>query len=263
MIIERAQIITNRKLAKDIWKMKFDTPNIAKDVKGAGQFIEILTTDHWQHPLRRPMSIASFGEGVVSIIYKLFGESTLRLSQKRPGDFLELLGPLGNTFSEWNNDSYPILIGGGVGLAPILNLKYACDHHNIEHTMIIGAKNVEEHFIRNEPNNQIFLTTDDGSIGEKGTVMGPLERIALSNTNVTIYACGPTAMLKVIKSFALDHNIQAQLSVESYMGCGVGLCQGCAIHRKNSTINERSYHEKYSLVCVDGPVYDAREIYFG
>jgi dihydroorotate dehydrogenase electron transfer subunit len=84
MIIERAQIITNRKLAKDIWKMKFDTPKIAKDVKGAGQFIEILTTDHWQHPLRRPMSIASFGEGVISIIYKLLGESTLRLSKKDP-----------------------------------------------------------------------------------------------------------------------------------------------------------------------------------
>ncbi|MBL7011127.1 MAG: dihydroorotate dehydrogenase electron transfer subunit [Candidatus Marinimicrobia bacterium] len=250
-------------MAHQIWEMQFEAPQIATAYKGSGQFINILARDDWNHPLRRPMSIASAEGGCVSIIYKLFGGMTKVLSKKISGETVELLGPLGNTFSNWNNGSYPILIGGGVGLAPMLNLKQACEHNKIDHTIIIGARSGNEHFIDHDPTKNIYLTTDDGSIGEKGTVMGPLEGLIKENTNAVLYACGPEPMLKAVKEFAMKNNMNAQLSVESYMGCGIGLCQGCVIQRKNSEIQSHSYHEKYSLVCMDGPVYQATEVDFG
>jgi dihydroorotate dehydrogenase electron transfer subunit len=262
MIIERARIKSNRPLAHDIWEMQFEAPNIAREYMGSGQFINILTVDDWNHPLRRPMSIASSEDDFVSIIYKIFGNMTRELTQKKSGETLDILGPLGNIFSKWDNGSYPILIGGGVGLAPILNLKKACDDNKIEYTMIIGARSGNEHFISHEPEKNIYLTTDDGSMGEKGTVMVPLQRLVEINKNAFIFACGPEPMLRAVKKFAINNDIQAQLSVESYMGCGIGFCQGCVIQRKISKIQTHSYHEKYSLVCMDGPIYNAMDIKF-
>jgi len=262
MIIERARIKSNRPLAHEIWEMQFEAPNIAREYMGSGQFINILTVDDWNHPLRRPMSIASSEDDFVSIIYKIFGNMTRELTQKKSGETLDILGPLGNIFSKWDNGSYPILIGGGVGLAPILNLKKACDDNKIEYTMIIGARSGNEHFISHEPEKNIYLTTDDGSMGEKGTVMVPLQRLVEINKNAFIFACGPEPMLRAVKKFAINNDIQAQLSVESYMGCGIGFCQGCVIQRKISKIQTHSYHEKYSLVCMDGPIYNAMDIKF-
>ena len=92
--------------------------------------------------------------------------------------------------------------------------------------------------------------------------MSPLERLVSEHANPYIFACGPEPMLIAIREFSLQKGVPAQLSVESYMGCGVGLCQGCVISRKNDQIKEHSYHQKYSLVCLDGPVYEAEEIQF-
>ena len=129
--------------------------------------------------------------------------------------------------------------------------------------MIIGAKSGNEHFIEHEPDENIYLTTDDGTIGDEGTVMEPLKRIIIENKNTYLFACGPEPMLHAVREFALKNNIPAQLSVESYMGCGFGLCQGCVIQRNDYEIRDHSYHEKYSLVCLDGPVYEAGDISFG
>ena len=263
MIIERARIKSNCEVAHNIWEMHYEAPNIANSYLGAGQFINILALDDWSHPLRRPMSIASVKGGYVSIIYKIFGDVTKILASQKEGETAELMGPLGNTFSNWNNGCYPILIGGGVGLAPILNLKKECTAKKVDHTMIIGAKSVNEHFIEHEPDENIYLTTDDGTIGDEGTVMEPLKRIIIENKNTYLFACGPEPMLHAVRQFALKNNIPAQLSVESYMGCGFGLCQGCVIQRNNYEIRDHSYHEKYSLICLDGPVYEAGDISFG
>ena len=262
MQIEKAKILTNAEVAHNIWEMKFEAPLIAKGLKGAGEFLNILSIERWQNPLRRPMSIASSNGEVLSIIYKIFGEMTTILSNKRTGDYIELLGPLGNTFTHWQNGHHPILVGGGVGLAPILNLQSECKSAKIEHSIIIGARSSNEHFIGHNPDQQIYLTTDDGTAGESGTVMGPLERLVKEKANPYIYACGPEPMLESVRDFSLAQNVPAQLSVESYMGCGVGFCQGCVIPRVSSQIQDHSYHHKYSLVCLDGPVYEAKDIQF-
>ena len=263
MIIERARIKSNCEVAHNIWETHYEAPNIANNYLGAGQFINILALDDWSHPLRRPMSIASVEHESVSIIYKIFGDVTKILASQKEGEIVELMGPLGNTFSNWDNGTYPVLIGGGVGLAPILNLKKECATKKVDHTMIIGAKSGNEHFIEHDPEENIYLTTDDGTIGDEGTVMEPLKRIIIENNNTYLFACGPEPMLQAVREFALKNNIPAQLSVESYMGCGFGLCQGCVIERNNYKIRDHSYHKKYSLICLDGPVYEAGDISFG
>ena len=262
MIIEKTVIESNSQIAENIWKMVFKSPEISSKYIGAGQFINILPNDDWGHPLRRPMSIASVDQSNLSIIYKIFGDVTESLSKKKPGDTAELLGPIGNTFTKWDLDVFPILIGGGVGLAPILNLKDQCDSEDIDYAIIIGARNSHEQFIEHDPSNLVFLTTDDGSLGDKGTVMVPLDQIIKNHQNPYIFACGPEPMLKAIHELSLKSKITAQLSVESYMGCGVGLCQGCVINKNTNVHQKHSYHEKYSLVCLDGPVYEAKDINF-
>ena len=122
MRIEIATVLENRLIASNIWKMKMIAPGIAEQYKAAGQFIQVLVQSSWDRPLRRPMSIASIDGDQIAIIYKVFGVMTQILTELKPGAALDVLGPLGNTFT-WGNDEFTsVLVGGGVGLAPILNM---------------------------------------------------------------------------------------------------------------------------------------------
>ena len=122
MIIEQCKIIRNDEVAGGIWEMEFSAPEIVSYYTGPGQFLEILLENKWSFTVRRPMSIANVEEKRITIIYKIFGRGTKILSESKIGGILDLLGPLGNVFSGWKEKYVPILVGGGVGLAPILNL---------------------------------------------------------------------------------------------------------------------------------------------
>ena len=106
------------------------------------------------------------------------------------------------------------------------------------------------------------ITTDDGSMGELGTVMPTVERVCGETENTKLFVCGPEPMMKAVHQFVTSTHIPCELSVESYMGCATGLCQGCVIERASHGLKDHSYHEKYSLVCIDGPIYLAQEIVF-
>ena len=263
MKIEIATVIENKLIASNLWKMKMEAPGVAEQYKGAGQFIQILVDSSWANPLRRPMSISAVEDGKIEIIYKVFGEMTQLLSEKDAGENLDILGPLGNTFKLHDDGSTPILVGGGVGLAPILNMYGEINLSEKDGFLIIGARTGAEHFMEHEPHNNVLLTTDDGSIGILGTVIPAIEKSLEKATNPAIFACGPEQMLKAVQEFAAVHAMPAQLSVESYMGCGIGICQGCVVERVNGSSTEHSYHEKYSLVCIDGPVYQTEEVFIG
>lgn len=260
MRIEEAIISSNERIGGGIWRMKMETPTVAQATLGPGQFVNILVSDSWEMPIRRPMSIAGVRGSSLEIIYKVFGLGTIQLSQKTAGESIDILGPLGNTFNLDNTDLYPILVGGGVGIAPILWLHHILHSRSRQHDLIIGAVTKEEHFMEHQPQLRVFLTTDDGSKGEKGTVMPTLTNLSSHYEKKIIYACGPEPMLKAIHDFVAAHDILCQMALESYMGCGTGVCQGCAIHMKNSSPKRHSYHERYSLVCIDGPVYQAQEV---
>ncbi|MCS5644717.1 MAG: dihydroorotate dehydrogenase electron transfer subunit [Candidatus Marinimicrobia bacterium] len=263
MRIEIASVLENKLIARNIWKMKMTAPGVAEQYKGAGQFIQILVESSWANPLRRPMSISAVEGGKIEIIYKVFGEMTQLLSEKGAGEELDILGPLGNTFKLHDDGSTPVLVGGGVGLAPIINMYGEFNLLGKDAFLIIGARTGAEHFIEHEPHNNVLLTTDDGSIGIPGTVIPAIEKSLEKTTNPAIFACGPELMLKAVQEFAAAHAMPAQLSVESYMGCGIGICQGCVVERVNGSVTKHSYHEKYSLVCIDGPVYQSEEVIIG
>jgi dihydroorotate dehydrogenase electron transfer subunit len=264
MITEDCKIISNTQLATGLWKMSFRSLNISSQDILPGQFISIRINESWDHPLRRPMSIAGVRQDVVSIIYKIFGSGTHELSTKTKGDSVNILGPLGNNFTGWDRVAKPILVGGGVGLAPILFLHEQCQQMGIQSILVVGAKTSKEHFLDHDPSNHLYLTTDDNSLGINGTVLDALQPLSISDNNVKIFACGPEPMLIALQSFAISQNIEAQLAVESYMACGFGICQGCAIRRntKRESLDKHTYHKKYSLVCMDGPVYEANEVLF-
>ncbi|MFQ6616314.1 MAG: dihydroorotate dehydrogenase electron transfer subunit [Fidelibacterota bacterium] len=250
MKIETAPVRSNDRIASGIWRMVLEAPDISEAVQGPGQFVSLSVTDDWELPLRRPMSIAGIDDGHLHIIYKVFGEGTHRLSRKAPGDTLSLLGPLGNTFRLPQNSFFPILVGGGVGIAPVDWLHRTLTSRGIEHDMIIGAVTANEHFHEHRPEGGVFLTTDDGSAGEHGTVMPTLQRETENRSHPFIYACGPSLMLKAVHRFVSSRGIPCQMAVESYMACSTGICQGCVI----------PLQERYSLVCLEGPVYDAGDL---
>lgn len=238
-----------------------EAPGVVAEIQGPGQFINIAVSDSWDLPLRRPMSIAGVRENRLGIVYKIFGEGTRRLSQKKNHEKANILGPLGNTFATGDvGENVPILVGGGVGIAPILWLHHLFESRRIDHKLIIGAVTSEEHFMDHQPERGIFLTTDDGTKGEKGTVMPTLRRMSEGQQKHPIFACGPEPMLKAIYEFVTGRGIPCQMALESYMGCGTGICQGCVVEKKHRSERKHSYHETYSLVCWDGPVYHANDV---
>lgn len=254
MIIDRAEIIENIQIAEGIWRMIFKSAEIANAYKGAGQFVSVLSDDNWEHPIRRPMSIAEVKDDKISIIYKVFGSVTRALTHLKSKDYIDVLGPIGNTFTVGHEKFYPILIGGGIGLSPILNLTKCLTQKGIANTTIVGAKTSKEHFLQHDPQKNIFLSTDDGTKGIKGTVIDALKIVLKDTKNSKIFACGPEPMLVSIQRMLEEKSIPAQFSVESYMACGVGICQGCAISKKQNN--------EYYLVCKDGPVFEANEVKF-
>ena len=261
MRIEEAIIISNDRIASGIWRMRMNASLITQEIRGPGQFVNIAVSDSWDLPLRRPMSIAGVEGSHLEIIYKVFGEGTRRLSSRKTGERINILGPLGNTFDLFQGDGlFPILVGGGVGIAPIQWMHSYFEKEHVEHDMIVGAATAEEHFMEHQPSQGIFLTTDDGTKGDHGTVMPTLERRIEERENAKIFACGPEPMLKAIHEFVTASNFSCQMALESYMACGTGICQGCVVEWKNASPKQHSYNETYSLVCCDGPVYDAHEV---
>ena len=144
---ELAKVESNKLIAHNIYEAYLYAPKISKEVK-AGQFINILPSDDWSKVMRRPMSVASQGNDCISIIYKVFGEGTLKMSQWKKNDYVDIIGPLGNFWSDFK-DEFPILIGGGVGIAPIINLHNELINKGINHILIVGAK---ENLIKKEIN---------------------------------------------------------------------------------------------------------------
>lgn len=233
-------IISNEQLNKTTFEMKLDgvTENMLP-----GQFVEIKLDEKY---LRRPISVADYENGTLTLLYKVVGEGTEIMSKLTAGQKLDVLTGLGNTF-DLSKSTSPVLIGGGIGVAPIIGLARAFNRLGVKPTVILGFRNADETFYIDEFEKvaNVLVATDDGSLGVKGnalTVLKQLEKVDF------YYACGPMVMLKAISNY--DKN--GQLSLEARMGCGFGACMGCSIQTTNG--NKR--------VCKEGPVFMAEEIIY-
>lgn len=240
-----ATILSNQPVAEKIFKLTVDASELAQNSR-AGQFVQVKIAD--ELTLRRPLGIAGTKNGVITIFYRAVGRGTDILSKKRVGEYLNILGALGNGFT--SREGKILLVGGGMGLAPLL-----CAAEQFDSDVLIGGRNSNEvNFWIDEFRplvKNIFITTDDGSIGKKGFVTDLLPDIP--RDYFAIYTCGPEIMMRGVAKFATANNLPCQVSFEKRMACGLGACLSCSI----DTIDGRR------KVCKDGPVFDARAVFGG
>ena len=245
-----AKIVRQEQIGSDIYSMVLKVGELAKDVV-AGQFISMYCHEG-SRLLPRPISICEVNkeEQTLRVVYRVVGNGTKELSTLTAGESIEILAPLGNGFTV--KEKKAILIGGGIGIPPMLELAKSM---KTRPTVVLGYRN--ELFLNQEfePYADVVIATEDGSTGTKGTVLDAIKENQL--TGEIIYACGPTPMLKAISEYAIEKGIEAQVSLEERMACGIGACLACVCKSK-----EKDHHTNVNnkRICKDGPVFEAREI---
>ena len=248
--LEKYRIVRKETLAKECFRLVVRCPDIAKRAQ-AGQFAHIRAEGFL---LRRPISICEVDRaaGAVTLVFEVRGEGTKVISELREGDLIDMLAPLGNGFSLLPGKK-AILIGGGIGIPPMLEL---AKNLNCEKTAVIGYRD-KETFLADELRKyaDVVIATEDGSVGTKGNVIDAIRAEKL--TADIIYACGPTPMLKALKTYAMENGIECYISLEEKMACGIGACLGCVCHSKD--VDEHS-NVRNKRICKDGPVFRAEEV---
>jgi dihydroorotate dehydrogenase electron transfer subunit len=259
---ELAEVVHLNEIAFNTVEVHLFSPKISAD-SYPGQFINILPSKNWKKVMRRPMSIASQNDGHISIIFKVVGDGTNIMRNWRIGDKVDIIGPLGNKW-DYFESTFPILVGGGVGIAPIQNLHNTLKTKKIEHLLIMGARKKSEHFLQHNPSENIFLSTDDGSLGIHGYAVNALESLKdniQTKKHITFYSCGPDPMMQSVKTFADSVNSPCYLALETIMACGIGICQGCTVELNDNTKKQlHSYRSKFALVCKDGSIFNAKDL---
>jgi dihydroorotate dehydrogenase electron transfer subunit len=242
-----------REVADNIYVCSLRTPRIARNVT-AGQFLNILL-DHGTDPLlRRPFSVYRTDGDFLEIIFNVVGKGTALLRDKRKGDVLDVLGPLGVPFGLGGNDfATALLVGGGLGVAPLPISTVTLKGLGKKVATFLGCRTASQ--VVTAHLEDLRIATDDGSKGFKGNVV---DLLASTFNNVKfdspkIFACGPTAMLRALAAFAIKQEIPCEVSLEGPMACGIGICQGCPVELAGE-------EKKFALMCKDGPTFDVRKI---
>ena len=246
-----AEIIRHTSLSDGIFDMTLKAEEIAKEAK-AGQFISVYLNNK-SKILPRPISICGIDKeaGTLRIVYRTVGDGTKELSDYKEGEMVKILGPLGNGFTQ--KDKKAILIGGGIGIPPMLELMKQLD---CDKTAVLGYRD-SDMFLKDEFEavGDVVISTEDGSFGTKGNVIDAIKEQGVEGS--IIYACGPTPMLRGIKAYAEEMGIEAQISMEERMACGIGACLACVFKSKDVDSHSHVHNKR---VCKDGPVFDAREV---
>lgn len=252
----KAKILSNETIAPDYRILTLGAGTAAKKTK-PGQFFNIKVNDGDVPLLRRPFGAHRIGKNTVTILYKIVGPATRLLAGRKPGGFLDVIGPLGNGFDTGGVKS-AVLAAGGHGVAPLYALAERLLAGGADVTIAIGGRS-RSHIVGDgmfkRLGARVKVVTEDGSRGTKGLITDELGRLFAAkkrgqDKTAVIYACGPNPMLKAVARFAARNGVNCQLSMEAYLGCGTGLCMGCAVR----TVSGRK------LVCKDGPVFSGREL---
>jgi dihydroorotate dehydrogenase electron transfer subunit len=240
-------------LPGNVFQLLLDAPDLT-GLSKAGQFVHVRCGDDYDPLLRRPISINRLDKpaGHLTLVYKVVGRGTAQLSRGRAGDYVDIMGPLGNGFTLQGEK--PLLIGGGLGTAPLLALADALVPRAV--TMVMGAQNAAGLVLQRDFQQEycaLHVATDDGSAGFHGHAPVLAEELLARQAYDIIYACGPVPMLRYIQQMAARLNIPCQLSLEEFMACGVGACLGC-------TCKPAAEGNPYKKVCTDGPVFWSGEV---
>lgn len=238
----------NYSLNEDTFILVLHAPELP-EIK-VGQFVNVKVENSPSTFLRRPISVHDVEpeKGLLYLLIKKNGKGTVQLSMLREGDKLNIILPLGNSFSIPSNGRC-LLVGGGVGIAPLLYLSKQLKAKGLSSVVLIGARNKNHVILQEEYGKyaEVYYTTEDGSYGEKGF---PTQHSVLSEHFDHIYCCGPEPMMRAVARYAYSNKIDCEVSLENMMACGIGACLCC--------VNETQ--EGHKCVCVDGPVFNINDL---
>ena len=253
MIQKKYKIQSIEQLNDTTFRFVVDCADMAAE-SWCGRFVNIYCDGK---TLRRPISISEIDKenGTLTFVFEVRGEGTKWLAQRKVGDTLDILGPLGNGFFPDKNKR-GIFIGGGIGCPPMLGAAQAYGQHA---EVILGFRSQNQLILLDDfkrVTEDVSVATNDGSYGVKGFVTDILKDKLQDNQNVVVYACGPMPMLKSVASMCAERNVQCFVSLEERMGCGIGACLACACESRDNT------GTKVVHVCKNGPVFDAAKVVF-
>ena len=267
-VCTKCEVISHEQVAPEIMVLTCREPVIASQTQ-PGQFINIACADSRSYDplLRRPFSVyrADQENGVFSVLYVLRGRGTMFLRERKPGDIIDCVGPLGHGFEIQPADAH-LLVAGGCGAAPLALLaeRLRKEQPRSEIIALLGAQTAlgvvcESDFALSGINCDI--STEDASRGREGLVTDTLSNRleTLAGKKTVVYACGPTPMLKAVHQIAENHGVECQVSMETFMACGVGVCMGCALKIKDPN-SQTGY--SYQRCCTEGPVFDSRKVWW-
>ena len=263
MYQETVTIVCNEAVAPGYYRMGLQCPAGFLDAV-PGQFIMLRVGPRTQPLLRRPFSIhrvSDHGGGSpgLDLLYQVVGQGTRQMADKRPGDRLDILGPLGKGFRYHPHWKRMMMVAGGIGVAPLVFLAQSMQKNRIdlsESHVFLGGRSRGDLLCADDFSGlsmQVHLTTDDGSEGDQCLVTHPFEQAALQNKPDVVFACGPMPMLGCVVGVARKLGVPCQVSIETMMACGMGACLGCAL----PSVKDPAH---YLHGCMDGPVFDAHEI---
>lgn len=283
---EIAVVVDQNALGSGIYDLTLKTTNIAKAAK-AGQFVSVYSNDR-SKLLPRPISLCGIDrdEDTIRLVYRVTGENTgtEEFSKLVMGDKIRILGPLGNGFTV-EPGKKAFLIGGGIGVPPMLQLAKDINSGVVQTTgavdtntqekgqteekqinghgkkicdmnIIMGYRD-ENTFLLDEFKEQAdsFVATEDGSVGTKGNVIDAINENGLEAD--VIYACGPMPMLRALKAYAMEHDMECYVSMEERMACGIGACLACVCKTKDKDAHSNVNNKR---ICKEGPVFNAKEV---
>lgn len=242
-------VVSEKKfLNSSFFKLKLKSKKTLPEIN-PGQFVEVQVNSDSKVLLRRPISINDVDSQTneISLIIQTVGQGTKELAKINEGEEINLVYPLGNGFNiEGEN---PLLVGGGVGIAPLLYLAKNFHAKGIKPKVLLGFRSQEQMIDLKEYEKyaDVYISTQDGSVGSKGLVT---ENEIFTQSYDTIYTCGPTPMMKAISDYSLKNNIKCYASLENKMACGIGACLCCV---QNTT-------EGHKCTCTEGPVFNVQDI---
>jgi dihydroorotate dehydrogenase electron transfer subunit len=257
-----AEVLSNTRLSPDYNVISLAAPAIAREA-APGQFVMVRTSAHFDPLLRRPFSIFERLRGEdgsvrgLSLLNKRVGVGTTILYEAKPGDRVSVVGPLGRPFVPVDPPGDAWLVAGGVGLAPFVTLAESLAARGTPTTLFYGARSAGDLYYADffrDLGARVELTTEDGSLGETGRVTGPLARAIAErapNARPTIYACGPTPMMRAVAELGARADVPVAVSLEPVMGCGMGGCYSCVVPVRSGGASH------FVRSCIEGPVFDA------
>jgi dihydroorotate dehydrogenase electron transfer subunit len=276
----RARVTENRTLNRNHNLLSLENLDVMEE-PAPGQFYMLGVTRGYDPLLKRAFSLFRRTPGGFQVLYRIKGKGTAILGSLKEGSVIDVLGPLGNGYPLPSDERVPIIVAGGIGIASVFPL---IERLKKRAYVFYGARMEDELFLVDEIrgiSRELFVCTDDGSCGTRGTVVDILRDIAGSEPKLqaspVIYACGPKPVLEMISKISAERNIEAYVSLEEHMACGIGACLGCVVrtkgqgekkgegagvkgHKKEDSSFILHPSSSYKRVCKEGPVFDSREI---